>query len=110
MNALTWLTAEVTASPMQARLQRFYFGWLRFRSNPLALLGLCIIGALVLVAILAPVLAPAGFNDQSLDLRLKPPSAAHWFGTDDLGRDVYSRLVYGARITLYITMLVAVIA
>lgn len=105
-----WLTAEVTASPLQARLQRFYFGWLRLRANPLAMLGFAIICLLLLVAAFAPVLAPAGFNEQSLDLRLRPPGAAHWFGTDDLGRDVYSRIVHGARITLYITTLVAVIA
>src|SRR6202043_3776681 len=47
---------------------------------------------------------------QNLALRLRPPSAMHWFGTDELGRDIFSRIVYGARITLYITSLVAVIA
>ena len=108
--AMGWLTAEVTGSPLQARSQRFYFGWLRLRANPLAMLGFGIICLLLLVAAFAPLLAPAGFNEQSLDLRLRPPSAAHWFGTDDLGRDVYSRIVHGARITLYITTLVAVIA
>jgi peptide/nickel transport system permease protein len=108
--AMGWLTAEVTASPMQARLQRFYFGWLRFRANPLAMLGFGIICLLVLVAAAAPLLAPAGYNEQDLAMRLRPPGAAHWFGTDDLGRDVYARIVHGARITLYITTLVAVIA
>jgi peptide/nickel transport system permease protein len=108
--AMHWLTAEVTSSPMQARLQRFYFGWLRLRANPLAMLGLGILCVLVLVAIFAPVLAPGGANEQSLELRLRPPSAQNWFGTDDLGRDVYARIVHGARITLYITTLVAVIA
>jgi peptide/nickel transport system permease protein len=108
--AMHWLTAEVTSSPMQARLQRFYFGWLRLRANPLAMLGLGILCVLVLVAIFAPLLAPGGANEQSLELRLRPPSAQNWFGTDDLGRDVYARIVHGARITLYITTLVAVIA
>jgi peptide/nickel transport system permease protein len=105
-----WLGAEVTTSPMHARLQRAYFGWLRFRSNPLAMIGLLILCGLVLVAIFAPLLAPHGFNAQSLDRRLLPPSATYWFGTDELGRDIYSRIVYGARITLYISSLVAVIA
>jgi peptide/nickel transport system permease protein len=105
-----WLRAEVTTSPMHARLQRFYFGWLRFRGNPLAMVGFCILVALVLVAIFAPWLAPRGFNAQSLSHRLLPPSATNWFGTDELGRDIYSRIVYGARITLYISSLVAVIA
>ncbi len=105
-----WLTAEITSSPAQARLQRLYFGWLQFRANPLAMLGFAIICALALVALLAPLLAPDGFNEQNLAMRLRPPDAAHWFGTDELGRDIYSRIIYGSRITLYITSLVAVIA
>ena len=106
----TWLMAEVTQSPGQARAQRAYLGWRRLRDNPPALLGFAIIGLLVLVALLAPVLAPGGYNEQNLQLRLLPPSAAHWFGTDDLGRDIYARIVHGARITLYISSLVALIA
>jgi peptide/nickel transport system permease protein len=106
----SWLLDEVARSPGQARMQRLYFGWLRLRGNPPALLGFCILCLLVLVALLAPVLAPGGYNEQSLELRLQPPSAAHWFGTDDLGRDIYARIVYGARITLYISTLVALIA
>ena len=95
-----WLTAEVTHSPMQARLQRFYFGWRRFRANPLAMLGFSILCGLILMAILAPVLAPHGFNAQSLDGRLRPPSAEHWFGTDELGRDILARVLYGGRTSL----------
>lgn len=105
-----WLTAESTSSPRQASFQRLYFGWLRLRANPLALLGLAIILSLILIALAAPLIAPGGFDDQSLDARLLPPSGAHWLGTDDLGRDVFARLVYGSRTTLYIATLVAVIA
>jgi peptide/nickel transport system permease protein len=105
-----WLTAEVTTSPRHASAQRFYFGWLKLRGNPLALFGLVILLLLVVVAILAPLIAPIGFNDQSLTRRLLPPSAEHWFGTDELGRDVFARIVWGSRITLYISFLVAVIA
>jgi peptide/nickel transport system permease protein len=105
-----WLTAEVTQSAAQAQAQRLYLGWRRFRGNPLALTGLAIIVALLLVALLAPLLAPLGPNAQDLARRLTPPGAAHWLGTDELGRDIYSRLVHGARITLLITFLVAAIA
>ncbi len=105
-----WLTADITLSPRQASFQRLYFGWMRLRANPLALLGLGIILALVVIAVAAPLIAPGGFDDQSLDARLLPPSGAHWLGTDDLGRDVFARLVYGSRTTLYIATLVAVIA
>lgn len=105
-----WLTAEDTNSPRQASFQRLYLGWLRLRANPLALLGLAIILALILIAVFAPVIAPYGFDDQSLQARLLPPSRLHWLGTDDLGRDIFARLVYGSRTTLYIASLVAVIA
>jgi peptide/nickel transport system permease protein len=106
----SWLTAEVTTSPRQASAQRFYYGWLRLCANPLALIGLAILVALILMAIFAPLITPFGPNDQDLSRRLLPPSATHWFGTDELGRDVYSRVVHGARITLYISFLVAIIA
>lgn len=106
----TWLTAEVTTSSRQASLQRFYFGWLRLRANPLAFGGFLILMGLVVVAVLAPVIAPVGFNEQSLAHRLRPPSAENWFGTDELGRDIFARIVWGSRITLYISFLVAVIA
>jgi len=106
----SWLTAEVTTSTRHASVQRFYYGWLRLRANPLALIGLAILVALILIAIFAPLITPFGPNDQDLTRRLLPPSATHWFGTDELGRDVYSRVVYGARITLYISFLVAIIA
>ncbi len=108
--ARTWLRAEVTTSPLHARLQRGYYGWLRLRSNPLAFAGFLILIGLVLVAALAPVIAPLGYNEQSLAMRLKAPSAEHWFGTDELGRDIFARIVWGARITIYISTLVAVIA
>ena len=105
-----WLTAEVTQSAGQARLQRLYFGWLRFRRNPPALAGFAVIVGLCLVALFAPLIAPEGPNAQDLAARLMPPGAHHWFGTDDLGRDIFARLVLGARTTLAITFLVAAIA
>ena len=104
-----WLTADTTTSPRQASLQRLYYGWRRLCANPMAMFALAALLALVIIAILAPVIAPEGFDDQSLTGRLLPPSAAHWFGTDDLGRDILARLVYGARITLMIASIVAVI-
>ncbi|GAB4178859.1 MAG: ABC transporter permease [Thalassobaculales bacterium] len=104
-----WLRAETPSSVNHARAQRLYYGWLRFGDNPLALLGLAIIVFLVAMALLAPLLAPFDPFAQSLSNRLQPPSAAHWMGTDELGRDILSRLLYGSRITLYIVFLVAII-
>jgi len=67
------------------------------------------VAGLVLVAVLAPWLAPGSPIDQELGRRLLPPSAQDWFGTDELGRSIYARVVHGARLTLYIVVLVAVI-
>ena len=64
--------------------------------NPLAMAGLAIIVALLLMAILAPLLAPGTPYDQDLVNRLLPPSGDHWFGTDELGRDIYTRIIHGA--------------
>ncbi len=106
-----WLLSDRPASRLQARLGRAYVAWRRFSANRLALVGLIIIIGLLVVAALADVLAPYSptFGDLK-NARLLAPSAAHWFGTDDLGRDIYSRIVYGARWTLYVVILVAVIA
>ena len=66
------------------------------------MIGGGILSVLVLVALLAPLIAPQDPLAQNLYGRLKPPSATHWFGTDDFGRDILSRIVYGARISLRI--------
>ena len=68
----------------------------------LATVGLAIIVLLCLMAVLAPLLAPYSPYDQDLYAVLSPPSAAHWLGTDNLGRDVLSRVIYGARVSLFI--------
>ena len=107
---LAYLRAEVSQSPTQASLQRLYIGCVRFSQNPLAMIGLGILLVLLLVAIFAPLIAPYPMNEQNLSRRLLPPGGEHWFGTDELGRDIFSRVVYGSRITLQITCLVAVIA
>jgi len=104
-----WLTAEAPASRLQARLVNAYATLLGFLRNPLALIGLAIVVALLLIAAAAPLLAHASPEAQDLSLRLRPPGAIHWFGTDELGRDIYSRVLYGARITLGIVTLVVLI-
>lgn len=76
--------------------------WKAFRKNKSAMLGLGIIVFFVLIALLAPFIAPYGFKEQELVNRLKAPTSAHWFGTDDLGRDLFTRVIYGARISLWV--------
>ncbi len=108
--ARAWLTDEAPRSRAQARLGRAYRGWQDFAANRLAVLGLGIVGLLVLAAALAPLLAPHDPYAQDLGNRLVPPGAAHWLGTDAFGRDILSRLLHGARLTLMIVALVAVTA
>ena len=108
-----WRAQLLTDTPRsrgEAKIGALYRGWLRFQRNRLAVLGLAIVVLLVLVAAFAPWIATHHPNEQDLTQRLLRPSAAHWLGTDDFGRDVFSRIVHGARITLYIVVLVAVIA
>jgi len=80
----------------------------RIGQHRLALIGILILLVFMMSAIFAPLLAPHNPAALSLSTRLLPPSSAHWFGTDELGRDVLSRTIYGARISL--TVAVAVVA
>ncbi len=106
-----WLNAEVPASRFQAKTIQFYLGWLKLVSNPLAFLGFLILVALVLCAVFAPLLASQDPVAQNLADRLQPPgSEGYLLGSDELGRDIYSRIIYGSRITLLIVTLVAVTA
>ena len=103
-----WLTTTSPESRRQARLGQLYRQWLAFRKNPAAMVGLLIVLALLLMAAFAPLIAQHDPLAQALDQRLLAPSAKHWFGTDALGRDIFSRIVYGTRITLVIVLLVVV--
>ena len=81
-----------------------------FRSNYLFTLGVVICLLWILAAILAPVIAPCDPIAQDLTLRLQAPSAAHLFGTDNFGRDIFSRVIYGGRYSLLAGCLTVVIA
>src|SRR6267378_2820937 len=75
-------------------------------ANPLNAAALALIGAFAICAVLAPIIAPYDPLAQALGSRLEPPSPEHWLGTDQLGRDIASRLLYGARISLLIGLVV----
>ena len=81
-----------------------------FKSNYLFTLGVVICLAWILAAIFAPVIAPYDPIAQDLTLRLQPPSAEHWFGTDTFGQDIFSRVIYGGRYSLLAGCLTVVIA
>jgi peptide/nickel transport system permease protein len=106
-----WLISDRPVSRKQASLGRIYSGLRTFSKNRLAMLGLFIVIALILVAIFADFLAPySPYIGDLRTTRLLPPGSAHWFGTDDQGRDIFSRVIHGSRITLFIVVLVAILA
>lgn len=106
-----WLSDPNPSSRRQARLGQAWLAWLRLRRNTLAMAGLILVLALILAAVLAPWIAPHDPIAQDLGKRLLPPGTpGHWLGTDDFGRDILSRLLYGAQITLQIVALVALTA
>ena len=108
---ITWLRDPNPASRMQSRLGQSYLNWLRLRRNPLAMIGLCITLVLLFAALFAPLLAPHDPITQDLGRRLLPPlTAGNLLGTDDFGRDILSRILYGSRTTLYIVLLVILTA
>ena len=105
-----WLLTDTPASAFQAAAGRTYLAVLEFFRNKLAVLGLAIILVLILTAIFAPKIAPYDPVATNLGERLLPLSRQHIFGTDEVGRDIFSRIVFGSRLTLYVIILVAVIA
>ena len=109
-NYSSWLLDPDPKSELQARLGSLYRQWLVLRRNPLAAMGLTVIGLLVVLAILAPLIAAYSPVEQDFSARLAPPSVHHFFGTDEFGRDIFSRVIYGTRITLVIVLVVVAIA
>ena len=79
--------------------------WRSFKKNKLALVGAIIVLLFIILAILAPYIAPYDFKDQNMNNRLQSPNGENWFGTDEFGRDIFSRVIYGARISLWVGFL-----
>lgn len=105
-----WLTASQPKSAFQANMVSFTGMFTRFLMNPTNLIGVLILTTVIMVAIFAPLLAHFSPYQQNLAHALQPPGETYWFGTDELGRDIYSRMLYGTRITLMIAFIVSVIA
>lgn len=87
---------------MTAESHRFDF----LRHSLLARIGFAIVAALIVAALFAPWIAPANPSAQNLPARLQGPSLHHWMGTDELGRDIFSRILFGARISLLVSICV----
>ncbi len=104
--SMNWLGSDTPATRTQARLGAVYRPTRKLVRHPIGLAGLLIVGAIVLIALTASWLPLAHPFAQNLGERLVAPSASHWLGTDTLGRDILSRLVFGAQPTLAIVALV----
>ncbi|MGE7546341.1 MULTISPECIES: nickel transporter permease [Sporosarcina] len=74
--------------------------WIGFRKSKVAVVGAAIVLFFILLALFGPLVTKEGINEQLMADRLQPPSSEYWFGTDDFGRDIFSRIIHGARISL----------
>lgn len=90
---------SAASRPQQAWIKRW---WVPIRRQPSAIAGLLIVGAYLLMAVCAPFLATHDPVLQDFSVALQPPNGEHWLGTDSFGQDVYSRVLYGARLALWI--------
>ncbi|NKB96262.1 ABC transporter permease [Ochrobactrum intermedium] len=109
-NFHNWALDDSPTSRLSGELGRRYRIWVNLRANPLAMIGLFIIVAFVALSLAAPLLAPYDPSVQDLGNRLSAPTAEHWFGTDELGRDIIlSRILYGGRVTLGMVIAVVIL-
>lgn len=90
---------EVVIEKPESRLKSM---WDALRKNKAALFGLFVIIVLIIIAIIGPYITPYDPNEQILLDKSQTPSAAHWFGTDNLGRDIFSRVIVGTRVSLFV--------
>jgi peptide/nickel transport system permease protein len=99
-------------APAMARPQRTLWGeaWRRFRRHRLGMMGMLVLIAFVVLGVGAPVFAPYAQEAQDLSNQFAGPSTSHWLGTDELGRDIFSRLLFAARITLFVTAVSTLLA
>lgn len=95
------------AAPLRSRRAEV---WSAVLANRLAVAGLVVLGVLAIAAVFGPLLAPYGMNEQNIPNRFASPSWSHWFGTDDLGRDVFSRVLIAARGSLQVGVIAVGIA
>jgi peptide/nickel transport system permease protein len=102
-------TSAAILQPRRTPASRFALLVKHIRKYPSFWVGLAVLFAFLLIVLFAPIIATHDPIVQDLAQRLKPPSAEHWFGTDELGRDIYSRVIFGARISLPASFVVVIV-
>lgn len=109
-NLLTPVDASGENETIHRKSQSYWASAIRkFRKDKLAMAGFVIVVVMTVLAVFAPVFSPYTYDQQDYTAILQGPSAAHWFGTDNFGRDVFVRTMYGARISLTIGFVVAAV-
>lgn len=107
---ITEISHPLAANGTRAGMSHARMAWQRFRRHRLAMSGVGIIVVLTFLAVAAPVIAPYGPDEQDLFNITMPPSRDHWLGTDELGRDVLTRIMYGGRVSLAVGLVAALIS
>jgi len=104
-------TVEVKDKKQKKLRQESYWGMVlrRFRKNKLAMVSLIILSAMILLCIFVPIISPYSIESIDTDHMAEPPSAAHWLGTDKIGRDLFTRVFYAGRISLGIALIVTLL-
>jgi oligopeptide transport system permease protein len=103
-------TIQVSEEVYEKGVSLWADAWRKLKRNKLAMCGLLYLVGMGLVSIFAPMLAPASFEDTDLMLGAVAPDHLHWFGTDDLGRDVFTRVLFGARVSLTVGIVSTVVS
>jgi dipeptide transport system permease protein len=100
---------EEAEAVVRPSLSYWQDAWLRLLKNKLAMAGFVFLTLLITMAVIGPIISPHDVTKQTLASQNLPPTSQHWFGTDDLGRDVFTRTWYGARISLFVGFMAALI-
>lgn len=103
------LKKDAAANHIRPSMTYWQDAWRRLKKNKLAMIGLYIILLILLTALAGPWLSTLSYSDQDLTATNQSPSADHWFGTDNLGRDLFIRVLYGARISLSIGIVASIL-
>lgn len=103
-------TAEISVEQVPRGVSLWQDAWTRLRKNHLAMFGLGFLTFVIVVCLLTPWIAPYGYETQNLRLGASPPSAEHWLGTDNFGRDMLTRIMYGGRVSLLVGFIATTVA
>jgi oligopeptide transport system permease protein len=107
---MTSTSVTIATEPIEQGNSLWHDAWLRLRKNKLAVFGLWALVLIAIVCVAGPWLMRYGYEEQNLDLGASRPGAAHWLGTDTLGRDLLVRLLFGGRISLAVGLAATLVA